>query len=99
MRTHQSAPKKPAKNITSEKMKKLIPQRNERSSQAPYLPPSDSRITSPNQRTIMKASSITPAAIDTQPPARSLNTNTAPSAIRKSAVAPMIGHGIGAGTA
>jgi hypothetical protein len=34
-------------------MKKLIPQRNETSSQRLYLPPSDSRITSPNQRTIM----------------------------------------------
>src|SRR5204862_1449361 len=52
-RTHQSAPKKPPKNITSDRMKKLMPQRNERSSQAPYLPASDSLITSPNQRTIM----------------------------------------------
>src|SRR5258707_5794642 len=31
-------------------------QRNETSSQRPYLPPSDSRITSPNQRTSMKRS-------------------------------------------
>src|SRR5438309_9555045 len=52
-RTHQSAPKKAPKNITSEKMNELMPQRNERSSQAPYLPPSDSRITSPNHLTIM----------------------------------------------
>src|SRR4051812_17052112 len=52
-RTQNSAPKNAPKNITSERMKKLIPQRNERSSQRPYLPPSDSRITSPNQRTIM----------------------------------------------
>ena len=34
-RTHQSAPKKAPKNITSEKMNQLMPQRNERSSQAP----------------------------------------------------------------
>src|SRR5262245_9661982 len=53
MRAQYSAPKKPAKNITSEKMKKLIPQRNDTSSQRWYLPASDSRITSPNQRTIM----------------------------------------------
>src|SRR2546423_4229221 len=98
-RTHQSAPKNAPKNITSEKMNQLIPQRNERSSQAPYLPPSDSRITSPNQRTIMKSSSMKPAAIDTQPPERPLNTKIAPSAIRNSASAPMIGQGIGAGTA
>ena len=52
-RAQNSAPKKAAKNITSEKMKKLIPQRNDTSSQRPYFPPSDSRITSPNQRTIM----------------------------------------------
>ena len=52
-RTHQRAPKNAPKNITSEKMNQLMPQRNERSSHAPYLPPSDSRITSPNQRTIM----------------------------------------------
>src|SRR5262245_1796795 len=52
-RAQNSAPKKPAKNITSEKMKKLMPQRKETSSQRPYLPPSDSRITSPNQRNIM----------------------------------------------
>src|SRR5439155_17646223 len=52
-RTHHRAPKKAPKNITSEKMNQLMPQRNERSSHAPYLPPSDSRITSPNQRTIM----------------------------------------------
>ena len=52
-RAQNSAPKNAAKNITSEKMKKLIPQRNDTSSQRPYLPPSDSRITSPNQRTIM----------------------------------------------
>ena len=52
-RAQNSAPKNAAKNITSEKMKKLIPQRNETSSQRLYLPPSDSRITSPNQRTIM----------------------------------------------
>ena len=42
---------------------------------------------------------MNPAAIDTQPPARPLNTNTAPSAMRKSALAPMIGQGMGAGTA
>src|SRR4051812_25421491 len=52
-RTQYSAPKKAAKNITSEKMKKLMPQRKDMSSQRPYVPPSDSRITSPNQRTIM----------------------------------------------
>src|SRR5687768_18596384 len=40
-RAQNSAPKKAAKNITSEKMKKLIPQRNETSYQRPYLPPSD----------------------------------------------------------
>ncbi len=42
---------------------------------------------------------MTPAAIETQPPSVPLNTKTAPSAIKKSAAAPMIGHGIGAGTA
>src|SRR5687767_2705151 len=47
-RTHQSAPKNAPKNITSEKMNQLIPQRNEASSQWPYLPASDSLITSPN---------------------------------------------------
>src|SRR4051812_8775279 len=52
-RTHQSVPKNAAKNITSEKMNQLIPQRNDKSSQRPYVPASDSRITSPNQRTIM----------------------------------------------
>src|SRR5262245_18146493 len=52
-RAQKSAPKNAPKNITSEKMKKLMPQRNETSSQRPYLPPSDSAITSPNQRTIM----------------------------------------------
>src|SRR5687767_3960986 len=52
-RAQKSAPKNAAKNITSEKMKKLIPQRNDTSSQRPYLPPSLSAITAPNQRTIM----------------------------------------------
>src|SRR5580765_7643444 len=52
-RSQNSAPKKQAKNITSEKMNQLMPQRNDRSSQRPYLPPSDSLITSPNQRVIM----------------------------------------------
>jgi hypothetical protein len=52
-RTQNSAPKNAAKNITSEKMNRLMPQRNDTSSQPPYLPPSDSAMTSPNQRTIM----------------------------------------------
>src|SRR5712671_3383709 len=52
-RSQNSVPKKQAKNITSEKMNQLIPQRNDKSSQRPYLPASDSLITSPNQRTIM----------------------------------------------
>src|SRR6185436_9834867 len=98
-RAQKSAPKKPAKNITSEKMNQLMPQRKDRSSQAPYLPPSDSRITSPNQRNIINASRQAPMVIETQPPIRPSKTNTAPSAIRKSAPAPMIGQGIGAGTA
>src|ERR1051325_9305360 len=62
-RIQNSAPKNAPKNITSEKMNQLMPQRNEASSQRPYLPPSDSRITSPNQRVIMKTSSITPKAM------------------------------------
>src|SRR5579862_2583187 len=98
-RSQNSAPKKPAKNITSENMNQLIPQRNDRSSQPPYLPPSDSRMTSPNQRNIMYTSSMTPPAIATQPPLETFMTNTAPSAMQNSAVEPMIGHGIGWGTA
>jgi hypothetical protein len=44
-------------------------------------------------------SSRKPAPIDAQPPSMPLKTNTAPSAIRNSDVEPMIGQGIGAGTA
>src|SRR5439155_19710128 len=44
-RTHHSAPKKAPKNITSEKMNHLMPQRNERTSQAQELPPADARLT------------------------------------------------------
>src|SRR5437588_12493753 len=66
-RTQKSAPKKAPKNITSEKMNQLMPQRNDTSSQRPYLPPSDSRITSPNQRTIRQTSQRNPAPMDTQP--------------------------------
>src|SRR5258706_371337 len=44
---------KPAKKTTSEKMNQFMPQGNDRSSEPPYLPASDSRITSPNQRNIM----------------------------------------------
>ncbi len=98
-RIQNSAPKNAAKNITSEKMNQLIPQRKDMSSQAPYLPPSDSRMMSPNQRTIMKMRTIRPVAIPTQPGVWPLNRNTAPSAMRKSAVEPMIGQGIGCGTA
>src|SRR6185436_8415596 len=87
-RAQKSAPKKPAKNITSEKMNQLMPQRNDRSSQAPYLPPSDSRITSPNQRNIIYSSSVKPAAMPTQPPLEAFITNTPPSAMLKSAAEP-----------
>ena len=80
-------------------MNQLIPQRNDRSSRWPYLPPSDSRITSPNQRTIMYSSRMKPAPIDTQPARLPFITNTPPIAIRKRAVDPMIGQGIGCGTA
>ncbi len=40
-----------------------------------------------------------PKAIETQPPLPSLNTNTAPSAMQNSEIEPMIGQGIGCGTA
>ncbi len=98
-RAQKSAPKKAPKNITSEKMNQLMPQRNERSSRPPYFPPSDSRITSPNQRNIMYSSNMEPRAIPTQPPLASFITNTPPSAMQNSAAEPMIGHGIGCGTA
>ena len=39
-----------------------------------------------------------PAAIPTQPARMPLNTNTAPSAMRKSDIDPMIGQAIGSGT-
>src|SRR6266581_727900 len=97
-RAQNSAPKNPKKNITSEKMNQPIPQRNDSSSQTPYLPPSDSRITSPNQRNIMYSRSMKPSASPTQPPLDEFITNTAPSAMRNSAAEPMIGHGIGCGT-
>src|SRR5687768_6933687 len=97
-RAQKRAPKNAAKNITSEKMKKLIPQRNDTSSQRPYLPPSDSVITSPNQRTIMYSSSMNPAATETQPPVMPFMAKTPPSAMRKSDAEPMIGQAIGAGT-
>ena len=48
VRTYHSAPKKPAKNMTSEKMNQLIPSgRNCRC--ACFRPASDSRMASPNQ--------------------------------------------------
>src|SRR3990170_6168331 len=97
-RAQNSAPKNPAKNITSEKMNQLIPQRNDTSSQLPYLPPSDSRITSPNQRNSMYSRTTTPSASDIQPALAPFITKTPPRIIRNSAVEPMIGHGIGCGT-
>src|SRR5258706_14670217 len=97
-RAQNSAPKKPAKNITSEKMNQLMPQRKERSSQPPYLPASDSRITSPNQRNIMYSRTIRPSAMPIQPPLAPFITNTPPKARQNSENEPMIGQGIGCGT-
>jgi hypothetical protein len=48
-RAYQRAPKKAAKNITSEKMNQLIAHRNDMSTWWLKSPPSLSRITVPNQ--------------------------------------------------
>jgi hypothetical protein len=40
-----------------------------------------------------------PAAIDTQPPPCPLIANTVPSAMQNSAIRPMMGQGMGCGTA
>jgi hypothetical protein len=61
-RAYSSAPKKPAKNITSEKMNHIMPMRNERSTASLYSRLSLSRITVPNQPMNMKASSARPSA-------------------------------------
>ena len=79
-------------------MNQPIPQRKDRSSQVPYLPPSDSLITAPNQRYIMYSRIMKPSAIEIHPPPEPLNTKVAPTAMRNSAADPMIGHGIGCGT-
>ncbi|MNN72599.1 hypothetical protein D3C81_1886530 [compost metagenome] len=49
VRVYQSAPKKAAKNITSEKMNQLMPQRKEPSMRLLFMPASDSWMASPNQ--------------------------------------------------
>ncbi|CUJ37028.1 Uncharacterised protein [Achromobacter xylosoxidans] len=49
VRTYQSAPKNAAKNITSEKMNQLMPQRYDPSMRLLFMPASDSWMASPNQ--------------------------------------------------
>ena len=96
-RAQNSAPKNPAKNMTSEKMNQLMPQRNDMSTCLEYWPVSDSRITSPNQRYSMYKMITVPSASDTQPALMPLKTNTAPSAMQNRPTEPMMGHGIGCG--
>src|SRR3970282_1177681 len=79
-------------------MNQLMPQRKETSSQAWYLPPSDSAMTWPNQRSIVYSRSSKPAATPTQPPEEAFITNAPPSIIRNSDIEPSTGQTMGCGT-
>ena len=96
-RSQKSVPKNAAKNITSEKMNQLIPQRNERSTFLEYRLVSDSWITSPNQRKSMYRMMTTPRATEIQPARMSLNAKIAPRTMQYRPTDPMIGHAIGWG--
>ena len=83
--------------MTSEKMNQLIPQRKEVSTCLPYLPPSDSRITVPNQPNIMYIRTAKPNATTHRPGATSLTHIAAPPPRHSNASEPKIGKYDGSG--
>ena len=97
-RAYSSAPKKPAKNMTSEKMNHIIPMRNERSTASLYSRLSLSRMTVPNQPTNMNTSSARPAVMTHGPASTWLSHNAPPPTVVNSAIEPTIGHGLPCGT-
>src|SRR6185312_476439 len=92
-RAYSSAPKNPAKNITSEKMNHIMPMRNERSTASLYSRPSLSRITTPNQPMNMNTSSARPSVTIHGPAWTWLSHIAAPPMVVNSATDPTIGHG------
>ncbi|CFU79672.1 Uncharacterised protein [Bordetella pertussis] len=98
VRTYQSAPKKPAKNITSEKMNQLIPQRYDASIRLLYKPLSDSWMASPNQKYRVRNRPITPASTTHLPHTAPLTQPAAPRPMANSAKAVRTGCPESAGT-
>ena len=97
-RAYNSAPKNPAKNITSEKMNHIMPMRNERSTASLYSRPSLSRMTVPNQPTNMNVSSARPSVTNHGPALTWLSHIAPPPTVVNSATEPTIGHGLPWGT-
>jgi len=92
------------KNITSEKMNQLMPQRNERSSCGLYSPARLSLITAPNQPNSMYASNSPPTKKISGPwdsgraAFRSLNQVARPYTVTNIPTVATIGHLLWAGT-
>src|SRR5690606_16059599 len=98
VRTYQSAPKKPAKNMTSEKMNQLMPQRYERSMRLLFRPLSDSWMASPNQKYRTAIRPSTPTSTSHLPQLTSFTQAAAPRPMANRATAVRTGWPESAGT-
>src|SRR5687768_15211763 len=94
LRAYHSAPKKAAKNMTSEKMNHIMPMRNERSTASLYKRPSLSLITVPNQPANMNNRMPKPTVITHGPAFEWLSHIAPPPTVRNSDTEPINGHGL-----